>query len=131
MGKDKRRKTSKYPKKELKEKTESKSVLKYLVFSLALAVAAALSLTVWMAAERAPSGISKISKATFSLPAAPRTPRPQTLSPALFQGKTAEAYRVAKELPELIERMPCYCGCYRTNGHQNNLDCYIDSHAAT
>ena len=59
----------------------------------------------------------------------PRRPRPQTLSPTLFTGKTARAYQIAKEAPELIERMPCYCGCFKGNNHQNNLDCYVDRHA--
>jgi hypothetical protein len=63
--------------------------------------------------------------------ATPRRPRPATPSPALFTGKLAETYRIAKEVPELLEQMPCYCGCGRMAGHQNNLDCYADRHADT
>jgi len=59
----------------------------------------------------------------------PRRPRPKTLSPTLFTGKTARAYQIAKEAPEVIERMSCYCGCFMGNGHRNNLDCYVDRHA--
>lgn len=65
----------------------------------------------------------------WGLPATPRDPRPSTLAPALFTGKAREAYRIAREAPELLERMPCYCGCYVGNKHQNNLDCYVDRHA--
>lgn len=65
----------------------------------------------------------------WGLPAIPRNPRPATLPPELFEGKAREAYRIAKEAPELLERMPCYCGCYVSDGHQNNLDCYVDRHA--
>lgn len=65
----------------------------------------------------------------WGLPATPRDPRPSTLPPALFTGKAREAYRIAREAPELLERMPCYCGCYVGNRHQNNLDCYVDRHA--
>ena len=65
----------------------------------------------------------------WGIPAIPRNTRPSTLSPALFAGKVKEAYRIAKEVPELVERMPCYCGCYVGNGHRNNLDCYVDRHA--
>ncbi len=61
----------------------------------------------------------------------PRRPRPVTPSPALFSGKTAQAYRIAKEVPELIEQMPCYCGCVASANHQSNLDCYADRHADT
>lgn len=65
------------------------------------------------------------------LPGVPRRPRPATPSPALFSGKLAETYRIAKEAPELIEQMPCYCGCYGMADHRNNLDCYVDRHADT
>jgi len=64
-----------------------------------------------------------------ALPAIPRRPRPTTLSPKLFEGKTAQAYRIAKEVPELVEQMSCYCGCNKSHRHQNNLDCYVDRHA--
>jgi len=63
------------------------------------------------------------------LPGVPRRPRPATPSPMLFSGKTAQAYRIAREAPELIEQMPCYCGCYKSVDHQSNLDCYVDRHA--
>lgn len=66
-----------------------------------------------------------------ALPAVPHTRRPDTLDPALFTGRVAEGYRVARERPELLERLPCYCGCYLIDGHQNNLDCFRDRHGET
>jgi hypothetical protein len=66
----------------------------------------------------------------WGLPAIPRNPRPETLSPLLFTGQVARVYRIAQEVPELLERMPCYCGCYVNPGHRNNLDCYTDRHGA-
>ena len=65
----------------------------------------------------------------WGLPAIPRNPRPTTLSPELFTGQVAKVYRIAQEVPELLERMPCYCGCYVSDRHQNNLDCYTDRHS--
>lgn len=65
----------------------------------------------------------------WGLPAFPRSPRPATLSPELFSGKVAKVYRIAQEMPELLEQMPCYCGCYVSDRHQNNLDCYTDRHS--
>ena len=62
--------------------------------------------------------------------AIPRVPRPATLSPVLFTGYAARGYQVAKEIPEVLERIMCYCGCDRNPGHQNNLDCFADDHAA-
>lgn len=66
----------------------------------------------------------------WGLPAIPHSPRPATLSPVLFTGQVARAYQIAQEVPELLERIPCYCGCYVNPGHRNNLDCYTDRHGA-
>lgn len=65
----------------------------------------------------------------WGLPAIPRNPRPATLPPELFTGQVAKVYWIAQEVPELLERMPCYCGCYVNPGHRNNLDCYTDRHS--
>ena len=66
------------------------------------------------------------------LPAAPKTPRPVTLSPRAFSNpEVARAYQVAKDIPEVLEYMACYCGCYGSSGHRNNLDCFTDNHGET
>jgi hypothetical protein len=65
------------------------------------------------------------------LPAVPHARRPDTLDPALFTGRSAEGYRIARQRPELLERLACYCGCYLTDGHQNHLDCFRDRHGET
>lgn len=76
-----------------------------------------------------PSSLMAAETGDRFLQPVPRRPRPKTLSPALFVGKVSETYRIAREAPELLERMPCYCGCFMGNGHQSNLDCYVDRHA--
>ena len=55
----------------------------------------------------------------------------ETLSPTLFEGKTRDAYQAAADVPEVLEKLPCFCGCMENNGHDNNLFCFRDSHAAT
>jgi hypothetical protein len=35
-----------------------------------------------------------------------------------------EAYQFASANPELMKKIPCYCGC-GSIGHTSNLDCYI------
>ena len=66
------------------------------------------------------------------LPAFPRTPRPVTLPPEAFsEPEIRQAYQAAKDAPEVLEQVPCYCGCYGSSGHRNNLDCYKDSHGVT
>jgi hypothetical protein len=63
---------------------------------------------------------------------APRAalPKPNvvTLDPMLFSGRTREAYEAAKEVPEVLAQIPCYCGCMTGFGHRNNLDCFHDEH---
>jgi hypothetical protein len=64
-------------------------------------------------------------------PARAALPKPNvtTLDPALFSGRTRQAYQVAKEVPELLAQLPCYCGCMSGGiGHRNNLDCFHDEH---
>jgi hypothetical protein len=53
-----------------------------------------------------------------------------SLSPSLFVGRTAAAYRVARENPELLDTMYCYCYCSRSIGHKSLLSCFVDNHAA-
>ena len=35
-----------------------------------------------------------------------------------------EAYRFAIANPEVLSKLPCYCGC-GSMGHESNLDCFI------
>lgn len=53
------------------------------------------------------------------------------LPPALFVGKTAAAYRVAHEIPDVLDQLYCYCECDRHMRHATLLSCFVDSHAAT
>jgi len=54
-----------------------------------------------------------------------------TLSPSLFVGKAAWAHEVAKEIPEVLDQLYCYCECDKHLGHKSLLSCYTDGHAAT
>jgi Protein of unknown function with PCYCGC motif len=64
------------------------------------------------------------------LPATPENPRPATLNPAAFASdpEIQAAYQAAKDVPEVLEHLACYCGCFGNAGHRNNLDCFKDSH---
>ena len=52
-----------------------------------------------------------------------------TLSPALFVGKVAKAYNLAKQNRELLDSIYCYCNCKKTIGHKSLLSCFTDKHA--
>ncbi len=62
--------------------------------------------------------------------AARRETRP-TLDPALFVGKARLAHQVAREIPDTLDQLYCYCECDKHMGHKSLLSCYTDGHAAT
>lgn len=53
-----------------------------------------------------------------------------TLEASQFIGKTREAYEVAKQIPETLAQLPCYCHCDRGFGHKSLHSCFEDDHAA-
>ncbi len=57
----------------------------------------------------------------------PKTGLPKTLDPNLIQGEDREGYLVAKEIPEILAQLPCFCGCEAV-GHETLLDCFVDKH---
>ena len=88
-------------------------------------------------ASQSPSGLESVStipslRNRLVLPARPQRPRPFTLSPDRYtEPETKRAYQAAKDVPDVLEGVPCYCGCYANSGHRNNLDCFKDSHGET
>lgn len=71
-----------------------------------------------------------LSSGTVAPAVARRETRP-TLDPALFVGKAALVHQVAREIPEVLDQLHCYCACDKFLGHKSLLSCYTDSHAAT
>ena len=55
----------------------------------------------------------------------------QTLPPALFSGRVKRAYQIARDIPEVLDKLYCYCMCKENSGHKNLLTCFVDNHAAT
>jgi len=53
-----------------------------------------------------------------------------TLPPAIFNGRVRKAYQIARDIPEVLDRLFCYCMCKENSGHKNLLTCYVDNHAA-
>jgi hypothetical protein len=54
-----------------------------------------------------------------------------TLDPARFVGKAAATYQIAREIPDVLDHLYCYCECDKSVGHKSLLSCYTDNHAAT
>jgi hypothetical protein len=53
-----------------------------------------------------------------------------TLPPEKFYGKTKDAYRMVREIPQTIAQLPCYCHCDRGFGHKSLYSCFEDDHAS-
>ena len=67
---------------------------------------------------------AKLGKESVGL----RENRP-TLSPGKFTGKVKQAYEIARTIPEVLDRLYCYCQCGDI-GHKSLLSCYVDDHAS-
>jgi hypothetical protein len=59
-----------------------------------------------------------------------RREKKPVLSPALFVGQTAHAYRIAQEIPDILDQLYCYCECDKHLGHKSLLSCFTDDHGA-
>ena len=53
-----------------------------------------------------------------------------TLSPSQFVGQARQAYQVAKEIPQTLAELPCYCECDKAFGHKSLHTCFVDTHAS-
>jgi hypothetical protein len=53
-----------------------------------------------------------------------------TLAPEKFPGKILDAYQVAKDIPQTLAQLPCYCHCDQGMGHKSLHSCFEDDHAA-
>lgn len=51
-----------------------------------------------------------------------------TLSPEIFTGNQRRAYQAAKEIPQTLAQLPCYCHCDRSFGHKSLLSCFESEH---
>src|SRR5918993_862296 len=63
---------------------------------------------------------------TGPLPSLPRVSFDPPRSMAVVQ----QVYEFAARHPEVLQYVPCYCGCERI-GHNGNHDCFIKSRAAS
>lgn len=55
---------------------------------------------------------------------------PPTLPPERFFGSARQAYQVAKEIPQTLAQLPCYCYCDETIGHKSLHSCYQTDHSS-
>ena len=51
-----------------------------------------------------------------------------TLAPELFTGNKRLAYQAAKEIPQTLAQLPCYCHCDMSIGHKSLQSCFVTEH---
>jgi len=102
-----------------------------------IATVVVIAIAAWRTRMPAPVKVSQppavssgLSSGTALSPVVRRETRP-TLDPALFVGKAALAHQVAREIPDVLDQLYCYCYCDKHLGHKSLLSCYTDGHAAT
>ena len=52
------------------------------------------------------------------------------MSDAVFIGRVAQAYRIAAEIPKVIDSLFCYCYCKKNHQHKTLLTCYTSRHGS-
>jgi len=52
------------------------------------------------------------------------------MSSAFYTGKVAEAYRIAAEIPKVIDSQFCYCYCKKNHQHKTLLTCFTNEHGS-
>lgn len=78
------------------------------------------------AGEAAPAPPRFTSEDLEGLPMPPLPYVPQTAGPADLM---RQAYVFAARNPDVLDYVPCYCGCGQTDGHRGNTDCFVESRA--
>jgi len=99
-----------------------KGIKGIVALTAAAFVVVAIACAGYWSSQAQPSGIAAAGDAAARLRV--------TLDPNGFQGNVREAYQIAERDPGLLSQLHCYCGCDRTLGHKNLLDCYRDNHAS-
>ncbi len=92
-----------------------------------------LAVGIGLAAHKEPTKLAAgpALSAGAAAPAPARRETRPTLDPARFVGKAALTHQIAREIPDVLDQLYCYCECDKHAGHKSLLSCYTDGHAAT
>jgi hypothetical protein len=130
MGKKRKRKKAKRTTQSAKNAPKQKKRSKYPLIGLAVGVALLIAGGYFLYQEKSPKQPApertKLKKENIRL----RETR-QTLSPQGFQGRAKKAYEIARAIPEVLDRLYCYCRCRENFGHRNLLSCFVNNHGST
>ena len=124
--------------------------MKQLLVVLALLVVALAVVASWSKDQKRVPAITPIVEDRASTPSQAQLPMPEyavkgrvpayyetppvigtlppTLSPAIFTGNKRLAYQAAKDIPQTLAQLPCYCHCDRGHGHKSLHSCFESEH---
>lgn len=80
------------------------------------------------ASATAASAATADSSSTMPLPRGPNGELPEVLDPNKYVGQVKAGYAAAKEVPQIVDKLFCYCGCDLTDCHGTLLDCFTNEH---
>lgn len=80
--------------------------------------------TKWTVGELRPNGLR--------IKPSGRSDASAVLNPVQFdRAEVRKAYRIATEIPEVLNKLYCWCGCENRGVHRSNLGCFEDEMAVT
>ena len=112
-------------------------MIQKLIAAAAIVLVAGLAVTAGVDAEPrgqghahaqaapAPRAVTPMKPHTGALPALPRV----GFEPPRAMAVVQQVYEFAARHPEVLQHVPCYCGCERI-GHNGNHDCFVKTRAA-
>ena len=104
-----------------KTKTKKRKKIKKQTMWLILGSAGILALAAWVYLGGGGEQLTASGKRLIN-----------TMEPGYFSKdpKAQAAYQVAKDMPEVLAELPCFCGCMTALGHESNLFCFKDEHGS-
>ena len=108
-----------------KSRKKSKNINKRHISTIAMTVFVCVVVTAAYVATKPSIKVTPVAPATGIL----IETRP-VLTDAVFIGRVAKAYRIAAEIPKVLDSLFCYCYCKKNHNHKTLLTCYTNKHGS-
>ena len=99
-------------------------IRRVLLFIFILSLAAGLLTGCGTASKSTSTSDASAAVGEHTMPMAPMSMMPDEVKSAPLV--TQQAYQFAVANPEVVDHIPCYCGC-GSMGHTSNYSCYVES----
>ena len=104
---------------------KSKNINKRYISTIAMAVFVCVVVAAAYVATKPSIKVTPVAPSTGAL----IETRP-VLTDAIFIGRVAKAYRIAAEIPKVLDSLFCYCYCKKNHNHKTLLTCYTNKHGS-